>query len=80
MWDMIWGNPQSQDGFGVAVSGTDSLYISGYIAGTPNHAGIVRFSLSGSTPGILLLILIFPLAGVGIALFVLYKRREEYLS
>ncbi len=80
-WSMIWGNLTASGddvGYGVAVSGT-GLYVVGYSSdGTGNNdAVLIKFYMGSDTGWVILLIIIFPLVGVGLAGYVLYKRREE---
>ena len=82
-WSAIWGNLTANGddvGYGVAVSDTGGLYVVGYANdGTgENDAVLIKYYVdSGDTGWILILIILFPLIGVALAAYILYKRREE---
>ena len=82
-WSTIWGNLTANGddvGYGVAVSDTGGLYVVGYANdGTgETDAVLIKYYEGSSNPGwIFILIILFPLIGVALAAYILYKRREE---
>jgi hypothetical protein len=80
IWAGVWGNPQDNDevGYGIAVSGANSLYVTGSAEGDDlyNDGVLVKFDLESNNEALLVLIFLLPVIGVALVLIIQYRRKE----